>query len=438
MGIETFGEALRRLRQHAGLSVREVARRSACGKSYVSDLELGRRCAPSLPVVQALDKAVGADGELVALVGLVAKITNVAYAADFVALEGDGGEVRRREFVGLTGASLFDAVLGASDDRGRAGGAIETLAGVLVDHSQSTDGPVDLPSLACAVGTAKRNYQACRYSQVISGLPRLVRDLRTACAVLDGDAQLQAHALAAETHHVAASVLLKQDDKGLAWLAADRSIQAAQASQSPLMLGSSIRIITHALMDGGHHRTATDTARGAAQRMDAALTDPSVDDLSVYGSLLLRGAIAAAHSGERHTIAELLDEATDAGTRLGYDGNHMWTAFGPNNILCHRVNIAVRLGDVGAAIKYARQVEIDKLPVNERKATLLLDTSRAFLLRGQHEKALHILRAASDLAPEEISGRPAPLRLVRDIQATAPPSLRREAREYAASLGVNT
>ncbi|MFB4267110.1 helix-turn-helix domain-containing protein [Nonomuraea sp. GTA35] len=322
--MEPFGEALRRLRLRAGLSVREVARRATCGKSYVSDLEHGRRRGPSMPVAQALDKAVGAGGELVALASVVANLTNGADA-----VEGDGDEVRRREFVGLTGAALFDAVLSPSDDSARAGGAIEALAEILVDHAPSSGGPMDLPSLVTAVRAAKRNYQACRYSH------------------------------------------------------------------------------------------------------------PSPAGLSVYGSLLLRGAIAATHSGERHTITEFLDEAAEAGARLGHEGNHMWTAFGPNNVLCHRVNIAIRLGDAGAAIEYARQVEIDKLQANERRAGLLLDTSRAFLMRGQHEKALHILRAVGDLAPQEIAGRAAPLRLVRDISATAPPTLRREAREYAASFGVD-
>jgi hypothetical protein len=189
-------------------------------------------------------------------------------------------------------------------------------------------------------------------------------------------------------------------------------------------------------MDGGHHRAATDAARSAAKRMDADLTDPSPDDLSIYGSLLLRGAVAAASTGSRHNTAELLDEAAEAGIRLGHDGNRMWTAFGPSNVLCQRVNVALRFGDAGTAIDYARQVELDKLPINERKATLLLDTSRAFLMWNQHDKALHILRAAGELAPEEITGRPTALRLVRDILATAPISVRREAREYAASLGV--
>ncbi|MBT2234677.1 XRE family transcriptional regulator [Nonomuraea sp. NEAU-A123] len=344
--------------------------------------------------------------------------------------------MRRREFVGLTGAALFSAVLGPPESVTDASRHIESLAAVLVDYSHPTDDHIDLEALSAAVVAAKQNYQACRYAQVTVALPALLRTLRTACMVLDGDGRLRAYALSAEAHHVAASILLKQEDKGLAWLAADRSVQAAHASQSPLMIGSSSRIITHALMDGGHHRAATDTARTAAARMDTDLTHPSPDELSIYGSLLLRGAVAAAHSSNRHNIAELLDEAAEAGTRLGTDANHMWTAFGPNNVLCHRVNIALRLGDAGTAINHARQVEIAKLPINERKATLLLDISRAFLMCGQHDKALHILRAAGELAPEEVSGREAARRLVRDILATAPISVRREAREYAESLGV--
>ncbi|MEV5412134.1 helix-turn-helix transcriptional regulator [Thermopolyspora sp. NPDC052614] len=66
MGVAAFGEALRRLRLGAGMSIREVARMAHCGKSHVSDLENGRR-SPSLAVAAALDKALGADGELVGL-----------------------------------------------------------------------------------------------------------------------------------------------------------------------------------------------------------------------------------------------------------------------------------------------------------------------------------------------------------------------------------
>ena len=64
MGTETFGEALRRLR--AGMSLRELASLAHSSKSHIADLESGRRF-PSMPVAMALDKALGANGELLAL-----------------------------------------------------------------------------------------------------------------------------------------------------------------------------------------------------------------------------------------------------------------------------------------------------------------------------------------------------------------------------------
>ncbi|GAA3722455.1 hypothetical protein GCM10022224_104310 [Nonomuraea antimicrobica] len=66
MGMEPFGEALRRLRLRTGMSIREVARLANCGKSHISDLENGRR-SPSLAVASALDRALGANGGLLGL-----------------------------------------------------------------------------------------------------------------------------------------------------------------------------------------------------------------------------------------------------------------------------------------------------------------------------------------------------------------------------------
>jgi hypothetical protein len=101
------------------------------------------------------------------------------------------------------------------------------------------------------------------------------------------------------------------------------------------------------------------------------------------------------------------------------------------------VNIALTMGDAGTAVEYARRIDIEALPINERKAALLLDTARAFLLWNKHDQGLYVLRAAGEIAPEEITTRPATLRLVRDLLATAPITVRREAREYAESLGVS-
>lgn len=63
---ETFGQALRRLR--GKMSLRDLACRANCAKSYIFDLENGRR-RPSPSVAAALDVALSADGELVGLAG---------------------------------------------------------------------------------------------------------------------------------------------------------------------------------------------------------------------------------------------------------------------------------------------------------------------------------------------------------------------------------
>jgi transcriptional regulator with XRE-family HTH domain len=348
--------------------------------------------------------------------------------------------LRRRTFTKLAGASVFNAILADLPGDGTRLEGIDAFAAALAGYpdlgSQPDRSTLSVARLNTAVAAAKRNYQDCRYSTVIGSLPQLLADLRAACASLEGDSRLQSEALSAEAHHVAASILLKLDHEGLAWIAADRSMQAARNSQDLTIVGSSARIITHTLMNGGHFGAATETASSFAQRIDRDTDEHSPDFLSVYGALLLRGAVAASQHSDRHTAATLLDEAQDAGRRLGGDFNHRWTAFGPTNVQLHRVNIALRLGDAGAAVQEARTINMDRIPLTERKATLLMDTSQALTQWGKHEKAYDVLRVAHQMAPEEISSRPAVHRMLRDLMATAPPSIKRQLRAFTTEIGV--
>jgi hypothetical protein len=264
----------------------------------------------------------------------------------------------------------------------------------------------------------------------------LLARLHAACQTLTGDERSQACTLSADAHHVAAGLLLKLDDQGLAYLAADRSMRAAQASEDPVTVGASARIITHTLMNGGHLPAAISTASSYAAQLDRDMDSHTPESLSVYGSLLLRGSVAAAQRGTRGTAHEMLDEADEAAKRLGVDGNYRWTAFGPVNSRLHRVNIAVTLGDAGTAIDVARGVDLNRLTVTERKASLLIDVARAFLQWGRHEKAYIALRTAEATAHEEVSGRPSVHRLLGQLRATAPPSIRRDVDQFASQIGV--
>jgi transcriptional regulator with XRE-family HTH domain len=63
---ETFGEALRRLRQEQELSLRATAKLAHVDCGYLSKIENGHRPG-TLPVARAVDNALGANGELVAI-----------------------------------------------------------------------------------------------------------------------------------------------------------------------------------------------------------------------------------------------------------------------------------------------------------------------------------------------------------------------------------
>lgn len=68
---------------------------------------------------------------------------------------------------------------------------------------------------------------------------------------------------------------------------------------------------------------------------------------------------------------------------------------------------------------------------------MLIDTARAYLQWGRHEEACIALRAVEDIAHEEVAGRPSVHRLVRQLAASAPPIVGRDAARFAAGIGVS-
>jgi len=460
-----IGQFFALLRQYAGASQTQIG--MACGmtQSKVSDIIRGIQQVESLAVFERIADGLRIPDPARITLGLAPRAPSrqtvspsgpvrpipprddhralgATHVSDLLSLDLEDGQeeedpVRRRTFVGLTGASILSAMF-ADPARGEPPVDGEPLTPVLTSHAPATlPTPPDITALTTAVNSTRRQYQACRYSELINSLPGLLAQLHAACRTFDGEARLQAYSLSADAHHVTAGLLLKLDDQGLAYLAADRSMRAAQASEDPITTGASARIITHTLMNGGHLAAAINTASSQAARLDRDGSCHTPESVSVYGSLLLRGAIAAAQHGNRGTAYELLAEADDAGQRLGIDGNLRWTAFGPTNTKVHRVNIAVTLGDAGTAVDVARGIDLAAITVTERKASLLIDTARAFLQWGKHEKAYLALRAAEQTAPEEVGGRPSVHRLVRELVTTAPPTVRREAEDFARHLGVS-
>lgn len=338
------------------------------------------------------------------------------------------GDVRRRDL--LRGATVSGITLPG----------ITPLLNALVTPPRRATRPLTALSVrqfGQSVASVKNDYQACRYERVFGQLAALLPALESTRSDTEGEQRARIDALTADLYHVVGSVLLKVGDPGMALIAAERSTQSAIASQDPVAVATSARIMTHALMRNGHTDQALHLVQNAASTLDRdtrlASTDAAV---AVYGALVLRGAVAAARADDRDTAQAMLDEASRAAARLGHDGNDRWTGFGATNVQLHRINIVLSLGDAGTTITLARQVPLHQVTLTERKASLFVDVARAYTQWGRYEQGLHALRTAYDVAPEEVRCRPAVRRVVSDLMVLARGRVRTDAVSFVARAGI--
>ncbi len=303
------------------------------------------------------------------------------------------------------------------------------------DVAAVPDGRTHMDTLSGRVAKVRAAYQGGCYATAFAQLPGLLKELQAVSPETE-PLQRRWRTVTAEAYQVASGLLLKADEPTLASVAADRSMTAAHASGSPLYIGSSARAVVHTFLASGHPGRAAQLAVTAAEQLERTAGSPTIDSLSLYGALLLRGAIAAARDEDRQLAHDLLTEAGTVGRHVGHDGNAHWTAFGPTNVELHRVAAAVHLGDAGAAISIAATVDLTPIALAERKAAFVIDVAHAFTQWGKYDKALAAVRSAESYAPEEVRSRRSVHRLIGEIADRGPAGVQRDARAYGLTIGA--
>jgi transcriptional regulator with XRE-family HTH domain len=287
---------------------------------------------------------------------------------------------------------------------------VPALRAVLMDYGQMTPAlalavaaePVDLDALQRAVGEVFDAYQASRYAYVAGRTPLVLSDALRAARSAGADDRNRANALLALAYQTAVSVLTKLGETDLAWIAAERGLNAAQLTNNPLVLGSLFRSVAHALHSTGRFQGSVQLVQAAANVLEPQVGSRADDALlSVYGTLFLTGAVAAARADDRASATSFLNEAADCAGRLGRDANSMWTAFGPTNVAIHRMTAAMELGDVQIAVDLAPRIDASALPT-ERRVRHAIETARAYTARNRRDDALGVILEAEQLAPEQI------------------------------------
>ncbi|RKN70417.1 hypothetical protein D7231_21395 [Streptomyces klenkii] len=326
------------------------------------------------------------------------------------------GPVKRRDFVTYSLAAVGAVSVPVSPDEiltQDMADPLDRLRSVLTGGgAECRKEPSHPKALAQASASAKRQIQKCHYSSVARGLPDLLVELEPRHGSAEERRQLDR--VAVEAYHVASSLLLKNDDAPSAWIAAERSMAAARRTADAAAIASASRILAHAVTAVGHHRQGVGVAVRGADEVSGSVSRSSPGMVAVFGALLLRGAWAASAAGDRDMAEALLNEAGRAAELLE-DSNLQGTAFGPNNVLLHRVSIALTLGDAGRALTEARKVSVPTLAVAERRAVFWTDVARALHSCGRTEKATAALLAAEGEAPEEVRSRPVVRELIGEL-----------------------
>lgn len=244
-------------------------------------------------------------------------------------------------------------------------------------------------------------YQSSRYGFMTASLPNLVQDLAYAVDQYDDLEKVRAQRLLALSYQASTAVLTKIGETDLACVAAQRGYDLAEQAGERVVLTSLTRSVCHALLSAGRYNDAASLIDDAPQLLGQLDADSSRVLISVYGTMYLTGAIASARADDQTATLGFLQQAESAAEKLGYDGNLMWTAFGPTNVQIHRVSTAMELGNLSQALALGPRVDPSPLPI-ERQVRHYLEVARAYSAQNDRDSSLGLILKAEHLAPEQV------------------------------------
>ena len=306
------------------------------------------------------------------------------------------------------------------------------------ESSAWSEKPLDLTRLQRQVTYAWLAFQASDYTALGAVLAGLLAETERASTELSGGEQATAATLLAQTYQVITSTVRKLGYFDVEWVAADRGIRVADQVQDPVLFGGAAFRLVNAFKDNNGAPAAIEMARRAADITSVVQASGPIEARSMYGHLLLQGAMCAAAVGDAASVRDFLHESRQVAARLGGDRNDYYTAFGPTNVLIHEVAAMVELREWASAIEAAGRIDPSRLMMlpKERRANHLLDVALAYSLAGKRDEALWSLLEADELAPREIRCRPVARDLIADLgrRTRSRPSF--ELQRLAARAGV--
>lgn len=370
-----FGRRVADFRKDLGFTQQDLAARLGKTSSWVSQVERGVLVVQRLDVLRDLAEALG-----VSMQRLEPTVPPAdAEEAGLVPTANDLDGARML----ISGSPALDVLLPPSTPETR-----PSLS--LSDLSAQVDRVWDLA-------------HSSRFADLSTALQEAIPALEHATRTADGSDRSTALRLLSRTYQALSASFARQDEADAAWVAADRSIQAAEASGAPLEVCAGTFRLAQAFVRLRRLDQAEHAAQTAVNVLEAHVRGrtPTPQELSVMGALHLVLAMVHSRGNRRPEAKREIGKAGKVAGAMGEDRNDYDLEFGPTNVGLWAVAIAVELGDAGEAIDIGEAIDAGALS-NERQARLLMDLGRAYVQRRQVGEALDVLLRAEELAPEMV------------------------------------
>jgi transcriptional regulator with XRE-family HTH domain len=360
------------------LTQRELAERAGLSVDLIQKLEQGRKATAKITSLSAIATALDVD-----LAALLSKPTHLE------SLPVDGGLLELRR-------------------------VLTPVVDQPADHYTSTE------ELRTALADAWVAYWSGDYDLLTGFLPSIISGARGP-AMAD---QL------AEACQVAACTLVHLGHSDLSLVAVETALRVVE---DPLLRAAVVGTRAWVLLNQARPGDAAITAIAEADLMEPRRKAQRAE-ISLWGSLLITGATAAARAGDNDEAQELLQVAHGAAVRLGEDRNDYQTAFGAGQVVMQRVDVAVVAGDYVRALDVASKMpQVTSLPLAARSRHKA-DLAHANANLGRYGEAERILLDIERTAPRWIKYQVFPRAVIGELLVTRRPSA--GVRGLARRLGV--
>lgn len=398
------GRVFQAARLARGWGVAEAG--AACGYSgsTVSRWERRRR-SWTVEELSRVAEALGVPGHLVGLSG--AEPETPAEAVARPPRVGQTEPMKRRTLIAASLSAVTAAAIGAKPAAANAPSGIEQAL-----FNPGPAEPVNLRLLAGRVASAEVDLDAARLAELDRRLPGL---LNTAKATVDaalGDEQARAASLYSRALAVTGQQQIRVSKEPVAAAATERAARYAEAAGDPLAAAEAARVQAVVLRRTGSP-IADQVMVSAAERLRADTNLGTAEAAGMYARILATAAYTAAGHDARDDAAEYLGAARGAIEPWNTVPFTSKAELDVYVVSCDRV-----LGDHGAALHHAQQVDLTQVPDAHEQGRFWQDLSIAAYGRGRIDLAIEALTELDTAAPQYLNHRPWAKDLVDDLLYT--------------------